>query len=1119
MSEAIKFRAAPDEEIAHPFLAGGGEMGALMRAHNWAATPLGSPDRWPQSLRSAVSICLGSAFPIAIYWGSELALLYNDAWSPIPGEKHPWALGRPGREVWPEIWNDIGPLYEQVQVTGEGVWQQDQLLPMRRHGYTEECYFNFTFSPIRGESVRAEGIFNAVVETTFRVVGERRTRVLQELAERTMGARAAEEACSLAAEMLGSASADLPFCLLYLRSPDQGGVRLAHLAGAVGLPPGGSGSPVLVDLDDPSSIWPFAEITESGQPALVNGLAERGVTQQPQFWPEPAENAFVVPFVPTGLAISGEPIGFLVAGVSPRRALDAEYESFIERVAAHVATAVSNARAYEEERRRAEALTEIDRAKTLFFSNVSHEFRTPLTLMLGPIEDALNDASDSALNDVQRDRLDVAHRNSMRLLRLVNTLLDFSRIEAGRTQASFQPTDLAAFTADLASSFRSVTEKAGLTLRINCPPLSEPVHVDRDMWEKIVLNLVSNAFKFTFQGEIAVELSATADDGAVQLAVRDTGVGIPAAELSRTFERFHRIENQKSRSFEGSGIGLALVQELVKLHGGSIRVESEVGKGSAFIVTVPRRTTDLSARRESVGGEVSTSLLAPAFVEEALRWLPVGMSATASPRVDGKPSDRQIGPATSERPRVLVADDNADMREYLHRLLNARFEVETVADGQAALTVAQANPPNLILSDGMMPQLDGFGLVKAIRADAKLRALPVILLSARAGEEAKVEGLDAGADDYLVKPFSARELVARIQANLQMAQIRKAAEEALRKRTVELETVLSTIPTAVWFTHDTDAKWVFGNRYASDLLRISADANASLSAPIHERPTFRAFRQGKEVAADALPIHRAARGENVPEEELEIRFDDGTAIKILIRATPLLDSTGKSQGAVCAAIDITERLRAEAQRTILINELNHRVKNTLATVQSLAMQTFRNSERSADARLLFEARLAALSRAHDMLTSESWEGASLTDTVNRALEPFRTDKQRIGVDGTDVRISPKQALALSMALHELATNAAKYGSLSNTAGRVRIAWSIASLDGTGELQLTWSEEGGPPVVPPNRRGFGSRLIERNLAHDLGGEASIVYRPDGVFSLIKSPLDPRGDDMIARRPIQ
>ncbi len=1110
MNEAIKVLVAPVEETSHPFLAGGGEMGALMRAHNWAATPLGSPDLWPQSLRSAVSICLGSAFPIAIYWGSELALLYNDAWSPIPGEKHPWALGRPGREVWPEIWDDIGPLYEQVQATGEGIWQQDQLLPMRRHGYTEECYFNFTFSPIRGESARVEGIFNAVVETTFRVVGERRTRVLQELAERTMGARSAEEACSLAAETLRSASADLPFCLLYLRSPAEAGGRLARLAAAVGLPPGESNARILADLEDPSSIWPFAEIIETGQPALVNDLAERGVALIPQFWPELSQDALVVPFVPTGLAISGEPVGFLVAGVSPRRALDAEYISFIERVAAHVATAVSNARAYEEERRRAEALAEIDRAKTLFFSNVSHEFRTPLTLMLGPIEDALNDASASALNDVQRNRLDVAHRNSMRLLRLVNTLLDFSRIEAGRTQASFEPTDLASFTVDLASSFHSVTEKAGLTLKIDCRPLSGPVYVDRDMWEKIVLNLVSNAFKFTFQGKIAVELAATTDGGAVQLVVRDTGVGIPAAELSRMFERFHRIENQKSRSFEGSGIGLALVQELVKLHNGSIRVESEIGNGSAFIVTIPRRPAHLPAECEDVGDKDTTALLAPAFVEEASRWLPEGVTAPVSQSVDILPSDaRGAGPATAERPRVLVADDNTDMREYLQRLLGARFEVETFSDGQAALAAAQANPPDLILSDVMMPQLDGFGLVKAIRADANLRALPVILLSARAGEEAKVEGLDAGVDDYLVKPFSARELVARIQANLQMAQIRKTAEEVLRKRTVELETVLATIPTAVWFTHDTDAKSVFGNRYASDLLRISAGANASLSAPIHERPTFRAFREGKEMTADELPIHRAARGEDVPEEELEIRFEDGTATKMLVRASPLLDSAGEPQGAVCAAIDITERLRAEAQRTILINELNHRVKNTLATVQSLAMQTFRNSKRSADGRLLFEARLAALSRAHDMLTNESWEGAGLTDTVNRALEPFLTDKRRIGVEGADVRISPKQALALSMALHELATNAAKYGSLSNTTGRVRIAWTIALRDGTGELKLTWTEEGGPPVVPPTRRGFGSRLIERALAHDLGGGASIVYRPGGVFSVINTPLEPQG----------
>jgi two-component sensor histidine kinase len=175
-------------------------------------------------------------------------------------------------------------------------------------------------------------------------------------------------------------------------------------------------------------------------------------------------------------------------------------------------------------------------------------------------------------------------------------------------------------------------------------------------------------------------------------------------------------------------------------------------------------------------------------------------------------------------------------------------------------------------------------------------------------------------------------------------------------------------------------------------------------------------------------------------------------------------------------------------------------------VQSLAMQTLRNTERSADARELFESRLTALSRAHDVLTRESWEGAELGQVASRALEPFTAKDGRVSIEGPNVWLTPKQALALSMTLHELATNATKYGALSNDAGTVRVSWTVAPFDGTGELELTWTEHGGPPVSPPTRKGFGTRLIQRNLAHDLGGDSKIDYRPQGVVSVIRSPIE-------------
>ncbi|MEA2778351.1 MAG: hypothetical protein QOF90_3757, partial [Acetobacteraceae bacterium] len=446
---------------------------------------------------------------------------------------------------------------------------------------------------------------------------------------------------------------------------------------------------------------------------------------------------------------------------------------------------------YEAERRRAEALAEIDQAKTAFSSNVSHEFRTPLTLMLGPLEEEI--ASLDRDRPAAAERLSMVHRNGLRLLRLVNTLLDFSRIEAGRVQARFQPTELSAYTEELASNFRSACDRAGLKLETRCAALIRPVYVDPDMWERIVLNLVSNAFKYTLAGGIFLGLDTAPDMEGIALTGRDTGIGISKAELPHIFDRVHRIEGQRGRTLEGTGIGLALVNELVRLHGGSINVESQVGEGTTVTVRLPFGSAHLPQDRvsETLGYGATEGSTAAAFVEEALRWLP-GDNSTLQAEVLETTSALsslgvQTGFADHERRHVLLADDNADMRDYIVRLLRQGYDVDAVCDGQEALDAVKANPPDLILSDVMMPRMDGFDLLAAVRADPELQDLPVILLSARAGEEARLEGLDAGADDYLVKPFSARELLARVRSNLELARLRREARDALRSANETLE--------------------------------------------------------------------------------------------------------------------------------------------------------------------------------------------------------------------------------------------------------------------------------------------------------------------------------------------
>jgi signal transduction histidine kinase/CheY-like chemotaxis protein len=464
--------------------------------------------------------------------------------------------------------------------------------------------------------------------------------------------------------------------------------------------------------------------------------------------------------------------GLLVVGLSPRLDFDDAYRGFLDLVAQHISQAIATAAAYEAERRRAEALAEIDRAKTVFFSNVSHEFRTPLSLILGPTEEALRSPEQA----LRGEDLVTVHRNELRLLKLVNTLLDFSRIEAGRIEARYEPADIGVLTRDLASVFRSAVERAGLTLEIRIEPDLPEIWIDRDMWEKIVLNLLSNALKHTFEGSIGVAVLNAGSS--VEVVVSDTGVGIAPEYLPRIFERFHRVPAARARTHEGTGIGLALVSELVRLHHGSIGVESRVGAGTTFRIVLPAGADHVPAEhRAAPGTGTSTGQGALFFVEEARRWLPDQSLELPAPV--------QANAAARERYRILVADDNGDMRGYLARLLAPGFIVETAVDGLDALERFHRTRPDVVLADIMMPRLDGLGLLEAIRREGAGGRTPVVLLSARAGEEARIQGLEAGADDYLVKPFSARELLSTVRAHARLAKQREEFERrelALREK-------------------------------------------------------------------------------------------------------------------------------------------------------------------------------------------------------------------------------------------------------------------------------------------------------------------------------------------------
>ena len=491
---------------------------------------------------------------------------------------------------------------------------------LERSGFTEETYHTFSYSPLADDAGATTGMLCVVAEVTERVIGERQLSVLRDVGTTLAAASTRAEVMKGLETCLSGGARDVPVCGGLSRQIERG----LHNAWQCTTQPNMLRRPSHMSISETpphgrSRRRPRARRFWSIWTRSFAGWLQQDRRQgvSPDQLPDAPRQALIAPI--TG-SEGGEAVGYLVAALNPHRSFDSAYQGFIELLTAQVAAAVARADEYERARERADALAEIDRAKTAFFSNVSHEFRTPLTLMLGPLEDALATAEPASTG--QRERLEIAHRNALRLLRLVNSLLDFSRIEAGRVEASYRADR--SCRADRRSSIVVPVGygqgRAASDGRYATAEPGSPI-VDRDMWEKIVLNLISNAFKFTFAGEISVALRET--DRAARLTVRDTGIGIPASQIEKLFDRFHRVEGARGRSFEGSGIGLALVRELVKLHNGDIAVESEEGRGTAFHVTIPLGIAHLPPERvKTASEETATASRSQTFVEEALRWLP-----------------------------------------------------------------------------------------------------------------------------------------------------------------------------------------------------------------------------------------------------------------------------------------------------------------------------------------------------------------------------------------------------------------------------------------------------------------------------------------------------------------
>jgi signal transduction histidine kinase/DNA-binding NarL/FixJ family response regulator len=727
-----------DKEQVQPedCLAGGGEMGALMRSLDWSKTPLGPVSTWPQSLRTAVSILLASRFPMLIHWGPEYVQFYNDGFRPILGDtKHPGALGQPAYPWWTEIWDILVPMFDRV-MSGEGTWYEDQVVFPNRYGYTEEAYFTFSHSPIRDESGQVAGIFQAVTETTERVLNERRLKTLRDLAARAAEAQVAEAACQIATETLAENPNDIPFALLYLIDPDR---NQAKLAGTVGLAPDTPASPTVVELDGGAAndCWSLRQVASTGQPIQLDNLSEKFGPLPGGPWPESPSTALVLPVAQPGSLL---PTGLLVVGSSPRRALNESYQSFFTLVAGQIAIAISNTRALEQERKRAAALAELDRAKSQFLANMSHELRTPLNGILGYAQILKRHKTLSAS---QKNGLGIIHQCGEHLLTLINDVLDISKIEARKMELHPKNFRFPEFLEGVADVCQIRAKQKGIELIYEAlTPLPPRIRADEKRLRQVLLNLLGNAVKFTESGSVTFKVGCVGNEqwivssqvslpAKIRFQIEDTGVGIAPDQLENIFLPFHQADSQ-NQQIEGTGLGLTITRQLVEMMGGKINVKSVLGQGSVF-------------------------------------WMELDLPEADSVDELDDPSATEIIGYEGSRRRVLAVDDKWANRAVLINLLEPLgFEVIEAENGREGLAKMRQFKPDIIFMDLVMPVMDGFETARQIRASSDLKDMIVIATSASVFEFDQQQSLDVGCDDFLPKPVREADLLEQLRTHLDL---------------------------------------------------------------------------------------------------------------------------------------------------------------------------------------------------------------------------------------------------------------------------------------------------------------------------------------------------------------
>eukprot|EP01117_Protostelium_nocturnum_P014437 TRINITY_DN548_c0_g3_i1.p1 TRINITY_DN548_c0_g3~~TRINITY_DN548_c0_g3_i1.p1 ORF type:complete len:1234 (-),score=445.15 TRINITY_DN548_c0_g3_i1:1945-5646(-) len=806
---------------------------------DWSKTPLGPIDSWPEGFQTGTVLCFTSAFPMSLFLGKELIQIYNKGYHDMFPSKHSKIWGIPLRLGWPEVWGELDQLIQGVCNKGEGFYMIDKLFLLEDSDILGEGYYNFSYSPlVQGPHIL--GIVNTVAKSDH-VIRERRMELLRNISMKTGSIRGEKEIGGVLTEIFNSNQFDIPFYSLYLKKGEDS-FQLSSSTHLNSFP-----FPSLISKNSSfsstftSSSSNSPERTKEKRMEFEKTLSESVLKASEEMnivqmnlksfnfpacgsWNLPVDLSCVIPLLSSGTENSV--VGVLVTGINQHLHFTQEYQDFMKVLGNHISSFVHTFKLREENQKRVKDLSRLDRARTVFFTNISHEFKTPITLTLGPLEDLLN-REHSELNPEQYRRVEVTYRNSLRLLKLVNHLLDFNELEGGKLVPKFEQLDISTLTSENCSLFGPACEKGKLSLSVKCNQIDEKIYIDRDMWEKIVFNLLSNSFKFTHEGgKIDVELFE--DEQYVYLKVSDSGIGIPAKDIPFLGQRFFRANEGAQGRYAGTGIGLSLVSELVKLHGGSVQIQSELGKGTCVTIHVKKGKNHIqdsliaSSNNNKLedtlailaGGQSSSAGSSPVPYSPdnrsvrrnssdhnrssgLSRWLPSfsktgsGANSPSSYSSRSPTSMNSRSPSNSSSdgqqpfviPKILCLFHDLDLKEHFFNVLSNDYDMDVTTELSEALKNVANDIPDLILVDVSTKPEDGFSLVESMKKDELFVNVPIIFINARSGDY-QIESLDRGVDDCLVMPFTEMELRARIASHIRNAQRQiqiKKQEQELRQ--------------------------------------------------------------------------------------------------------------------------------------------------------------------------------------------------------------------------------------------------------------------------------------------------------------------------------------------------